>query len=106
MAYNLIFTDAFEKDLDSILDYIINKLYNPTAAARLYKNVKSTFAKITELPEMYPLHPLKRLSEKGFRFCQVGNYLMFYTIDHEHKIIYARAMVYGAMDLTKVPDLS
>lgn len=47
MAYKLEFTETFEKDLDSILDYTINKLFNPIAAARLYKGVKETFTSVT-----------------------------------------------------------
>ena len=77
MAYNLIFTDAFEKDLDSILDYIINRLYNPTAAARLYKNVKTTFTKITELLRDVPSAPAER---KGLSFLS-GRELSFVLYD-------------------------
>ena len=53
MTYRLVFTETFEKDLDSILDYITNKLFNPTAAAAFYKNVKTTFGNISDHPEMY-----------------------------------------------------
>ena len=101
MAYKLEFTQTFEKDLDSILDYIVNKLFNPTAAKSLYKNVKSTFASVAEFPEMFPLHPLEQLSKMGYHYCQIGNYLAFYTVDVEEQTVYARAMVYGPADLTK-----
>lgn len=104
MAYRLVFTETFEKDLDGILDYMINKLYNHTAASVFYRNVKNTFGKVTAHPQMYPLHPLKRYSDKGYRFFTVGNYLAFYSADDEQKIIYARAMVYGAMDLDNTPE--
>ena len=104
MAYKLEYTETFEKDLDSILDYMINKLFNPTAAATFYENVKSTFSHVVDFPEMFPLHPLKRLSDRGYHFCTVGNFLAFYTIDSERQIIYARAIVYGAMDLNKTPE--
>lgn len=104
MAYKLEYTETFEKDLDSILDYTINKLLNPTAAVTFYKKVKSTFSQVVDFPEMFSLHPLKRLSDKGYRFFTVGNYLAFYTIDTERQIIYARAIVYGAMDLNKTPE--
>ena len=104
MAYRLEFTETFEKDLDSILDYMISKLKNPTAAATFYGSVKNTFGKVVHFPEMYPLHPLKRLSDKGYHFCPIGNFLAFYTIDSEQQIIYARAIVYGPMDLNKTPE--
>lgn len=95
---------TFVKDLDSILDYMISKLKNPTAAATFYGNIKNTFVKVVDFPEMYPLHPLKRLSDKGYHFCPIGNFLAFYTIDSEQQIIYARAIVYGPMDLNKTPE--
>lgn len=104
MAYRLEFTETFEKDLDSILDYMINKLLNPTAAATFYKNVKNTFGKVADHPEMFPLHPLKRLADKGYHFCPIGNFLAFYTIDSEQQTVYAAAIVYGAMDLNKTPE--
>ena len=104
MAFKLEYTETFEKDLDSILDYMINKLFNPIAAAQFYKDVKKSFISVTEFPEMFPLHPIKRLNDKGYHFFTVGNYLAFYTIDTERQIIYARAIVYGAMDLNKTPE--
>lgn len=99
MGYRLEYTETLKNDLDCILDYIINELYAPQTASKLYRGVKSTFDKVVGSPEMYPLHPLKRLSDKGYHFCQAGNYLIFYTIDNERQIIYAQAMVYGGMDL-------
>ena len=101
MAYKLVFTDTFEKDLDSILDHIANKLFNSAAAAALYKNVKSTFASVAEFPEMFPFHPLDQIGDKGYRYCQIGNYLAFYTVDDKQQTVYAAAMIYGASDLTK-----
>ncbi len=54
MAYRLELTETFEKDLDSILDYMTNNLFNSTAAATFYKNVKSTFSQVVSFPEMFP----------------------------------------------------
>lgn len=99
MAYKLVFTESFERDLDSVLDYIINKLYAPTAAADLYAQIKKTFSAVADFPEMFPIHSLKKHNDKEYRFFIVGNYLVFYSVDKENCIIYARAMVYGLMDL-------
>lgn len=79
----------------------MNKLFDPTAAKSLYEKVKSTFDSVAEFPEMFPLHPLEQISEMGFHYCQIGNYLAFYTVDDDEQTVYARAMVYGRIDLNK-----
>ena len=32
MHYKLVYTKTFENDLDSVLDYVVNNLFNPAAA--------------------------------------------------------------------------
>ncbi len=40
MAYKLMVTDAAHSDLDDVLEYISQRLSNPTAAAKLLAEVE------------------------------------------------------------------
>lgn len=102
MAYKLERTETFENDLDSILHYISFQLSAPKAAVALYKKIKITFDSVVKYPEMFQLYPSEWFEQNGYHFFNVGNYLVFYTIDQEQQIVYAQTVVYAAMDLTKL----
>lgn len=97
MAYELILTENFTNDLDSILDYFINSLYNKTAAVRLYSQIKKSLVSATDFPEMFPIH--KRFGNGEYHFFTVGNFIVFYSADHDRQTVFAEAVVYGKRDI-------
>ncbi|MBQ9207978.1 MAG: type II toxin-antitoxin system RelE/ParE family toxin [Oscillospiraceae bacterium] len=102
MVYKLEYTRSFEEDLDSTLDYLKNILYNSAAASKLYNDIKKTFELVCVQPEMFPLHKLKRIRDRGYRYFTIGNYLIFYSVDHEKHIIFAHTIIYGARELNNI----
>lgn len=99
MAYKLVLTNSFEKDLDEIIGYISNSLYNKTAARKLYREVKDKLKKVCEQPKMFPLRSEEELLQGGYRSFVVGNYIVFYTADSDKEIVYAQMMIYGYKDI-------
>lgn len=74
----LLVSPAADRDLDSILSYLISELCNPQAAGNLLDEVESAYDALVENPEAFEMCRDQRLAELEYRKVQVGNYLMIY----------------------------
>lgn len=72
MAYKLVISQSFADDLDDILSYISNKLYNHTAAKRLLANAEDVVSYIKDNPFLYPLYHDKKLAERGYHYAVIS----------------------------------
>ena len=77
----LLVSPVANRDLDSILSYLINELCNPQAAGNLLDEVESAYTALVENPEVFEMCRDQRLAELEYRKVQVGNYLMIYQYD-------------------------
>lgn len=77
----LLVSPAANRDLDSILSYLINELCNPQAAGNLLDEVESAYTALVENPEAFEMCRDQRLAELEYRKVQVGNYLMICQYD-------------------------
>lgn len=85
MLYDVIITKAFESDMDSALEYISDKLYNSSAAARLLDKVTDTISLFEENPFIFPIYHDSEIAKFGYRFAVAGKFLIFYRIDESKK---------------------
>jgi plasmid stabilization system protein ParE len=94
--------------LDAVLDYITNTLYSPQAALRMLQKANDKIGLIKENPHLFPLYHNKVIAEKGYRFTIVGNYLLFYRVNEEAKIITIESFIYGRQNipeaLSSIPE--
>ena len=79
----LLVSPAADRDLDSILSYLMNELCNPQAAGSLLDSVGSAYDVLAENPEAFERCRDRRLADLEYRKAQVGNYLMIYQYDSE-----------------------
>ena len=77
----LLVSPAADRDLDSILSYLIGELCNPQAAGSLLDDVETAYDALVENPEAFELCRDRRLADLAYRKAQVGNYLMIYQYD-------------------------
>lgn len=97
--YDFEFTSRAEQDLDDILNYIARDLANPTAAKKFYFALSNAIDNICLFPNSAPLSefnfalPLRKLI--------VENYISYYTIDEEKRLIRIIRIQYARQDLTK-----
>jgi toxin ParE1/3/4 len=101
MAYKLVISQCFADDLDDILSYISNKLYNPTAANRLLANAEKVVSYIKDNPFLYPLYHDEKLAERGYHYAVISNYLLFYTINKTEETVNIARFLYGGQNITK-----
>lgn len=98
MNYNLVITKSAEKDLADILQYISKDLSAPKAANDLLDDILKCYNNISLNPLMYALCDNDRLKSKKYRKAVIKNYIMFYRVDEEKRIIYIMRFVYGRRD--------
>ena len=105
MAFRVRHTDQSYDDLDGIIEYISEKLYDPQAAERFFNNVAEKIGCLKENPYMFPLYHDEKLSAKGYRFIVIGNYLMFFAIsecDDSDKVVNILGIVYDRRDMPAI----
>lgn len=102
MEYKVTLSEEFENDLDSIINYISNKLLSPIAAKNIYLQIKEKINHLNESPFLYPVYHDEKLSQKGLRYIVVSNYLMFYMVNEQNKEVIMLRLLYGKRNITDI----
>lgn len=96
------FTYRKKKDIDNIIYYISYNLKNLTAARKLRDLFMKSLDYITEFPYGSQIYkPLGTLKYE-YRSYRVKNFLMFYTINKEEKLITIVRVLYQKMDISSI----
>lgn len=85
-------------EIDSALEYVEWELFAPMAARRLWYKIEKTKKCLSMNPYMYPIVKKKSLAQKDFRYVTIGNYLMFYKVAEQEKVVYVHKFLYGRRD--------
>jgi len=96
--YSLIITDIAEEDILNTIIYIADVLKAPTAANNLLDEIEKHEEILENTPNIYPLVPDEYLAQNGLRFALIKNYLMFYTINEDEKVVTVIRFLYGRRD--------
>lgn len=76
--YPINITEAAEKDLSEIIEYIAND--NPTAALRMADDIEQTILQLEDFPLIGSVPKNRRLARQGYRMLIAESYLVFYVI--------------------------
>lgn len=87
MSYNIHITSAAERDIANAADHIEFVLKNPKAADDLLDEAEKQINLLSEFPEKFRPVDDPVLASWGIRFVIIDNYLAFYTIDTEQKLV-------------------
>ena len=96
--YFVNITDSAEEDIISAVNYISVKLKAPKAANNLLDEIEKHEEILGKTPNIYPRVPDEYLAEKGLRFAIIKNYLMFFSVDEEEKVVNVVRFLYGRRD--------
>ena len=93
--YKLEYLPSALRDMTEIARYIGEELKSPAAAEKLAEGLieaaERTAAFPYSSPAYVPIRPLKR----EYRKRAVKNYLIFYCVDEEHKIVTVARVIYA-----------
>lgn len=98
MDYNIFISEEAHNDIDSVLDYIVNSLKNPTAAQNLLNKIEEIYISIADNPLMYARCNDGRLQKDGYRKVVINNYILIYRIDETNNLVYIVRFFYGGQN--------
>ena len=93
--YNLEYLPAARNDMLEIVRYISGELKNPDAAERLADELVKASESVLAFPYVTPAYRTIRPLKHEFRKIRVQNYLMFYWVDEEKKLVTVARIVYA-----------
>ena len=100
--YSYRFTQKAEQDLDEILHYIAIDLDNPIAAKKFFETVFQKIDTVRCFPESGALVENEFLADKAVRKLIADQYVIYYKISHDEKMIYMIRIVYGKRNLDEI----
>ena len=96
--YSLAITDIAEEDILETVSYITNVLKAPAAANNLLDEIERHEEILENTPNIYPFVPDEYLAQRGLKFTRIKNYLLFYTINEDEKIVTVIRFLYARRD--------
>lgn len=100
--YTLEYLPIARRDMVDIAKYIGVKLANPIAAERLAEKMIESAEKLTDMSYKCPVYtPIKLLTHE-YRKLIVQNYIMFYWVDEDKKLVTISRIVYSGRDYKKL----
>ena len=93
--YKLEYLPIAQKDMLEIVRYISQELKNPDAAERLAVEWIEAAERVLIFPYAHPVYQPIRPLKQEYRKISVQNYLMFYWVDEEKKVVTVARVVYA-----------
>ena len=85
--YKLEYLPIAKQDIDGIIYYVSNILKNVDGARKLAKSFVSAADSIIKFPYGIPAYNFRKKLKNEYRCFKVNNFLMFYTINENARII-------------------
>jgi len=96
--YTLVITNIAEEDILDTVSYIANVLKAPAAANNLLDEIERHEEILENTPNIYPSVPDEYLAQRGMKFTRIKNYLLFYIINEDEKIVTVIRFLYTRRD--------
>ena len=101
-VYKLEYLPVAQRDMVEIVRYISGELQNPAAADRLAMELVNAAESILTFPYALPAYQPIRPLKCEYRKILVQNFLMFYWVDEEKKLVTVARVVYAKRDVAKL----
>lgn len=102
MDYKVKLTDHAVAQLQEAVIYISKVLQASTVAKHWAARIKKELASLSTMPARYPLTEEEPWHTEGIHKMSVENFLVYYWIDEEKKIVWITAIVYARRDQLRV----
>lgn len=99
--YRVNITHDAYRQMETIRDYIAYELMSPKAAKNLLATFRKEILLLQWTPGMYSLVEKANFRKKGVRRFPVKNFLVYYWIDEDNKLVNVIAVIYARRDQLK-----
>ncbi|MFR5532927.1 MAG: type II toxin-antitoxin system RelE/ParE family toxin [Bacteroides xylanisolvens] len=100
--YKLEYLPVAQRDMVEIVRYISGELQNPAAADRLAMELVNAAESVLTFPYALPAYQPIRPLKCEYRKILVQNFLMFYWVDEEKKLVTVARVVYAKRDISRL----
>jgi plasmid stabilization system protein ParE len=96
--YSVAITNIAEEDIMDTVSYIANVLKAPTAANNLLDEIERHEEILQNNPNICPYVPDDYLAQRGLKFTRIKNYLLFYIMEEDERIVTVIRFLYARRD--------
>ena len=100
--YKLEYLPVAQRDMVEIVRYISGELQNLAAADRLAMELVNAAESVLTFPYALPSYQPIRSLKREYRKILVQNFLMFYWVDEEKKLVTVARVVYAKRDISRL----
>ena len=93
--YKVVVSNKYQQDLRNILHYLISDLNAPIAAMDFLDEVEETVKGLSLMPYRFVLVRDELLRQQGYRTCLINNYLLFYKVFEQERIVQIYRLIYA-----------
>lgn len=97
-SYSLKFTPKASEDLDKIYSYIVDELYAKESAGNLLERIETSIMRLKDFPFSCSYVSDEFLRNKGYRKLIIDNYIAFYLVNEEEKMVIVMRVLYGRQE--------
>jgi plasmid stabilization system protein ParE len=97
-AWRVRLADTAVADIREAAAYMSDQLMNPMAADSFLDEVQAKVDMLKKNPEAFSRVRDFDLAKAGYRWCSVGNFLMFFTADEAQHLVHIERVLFGARD--------
>jgi len=94
--YEIKLSIKAKDDLKSIVLYIKNNLNEPAIANKYAKIIREEIQTLEYLPQKFAVIEDSSVKDLNFRKLIIKNYIAFYRVNEENKIVNVERILYGA----------
>ncbi|UPQ85049.1 type II toxin-antitoxin system RelE/ParE family toxin [Ignavigranum ruoffiae] len=92
----ILVNETAKNDLQNIVNYLKFNFKSPALAHKFLIGIEQTMSELAYFPQKFQLVSDSFLTKRGFRKIHYKNYLIFYTINIDQKIVYIHRILYYA----------
>ncbi len=100
--YKIQFSKDAKMDLIDIYSYIKYDLKEPAIAKRLIQKIRGEINKLKDNPTIYVTIKDEIIKKREIRKIKVNNYIVFYRVEENNKIVEIVRIMYGRRNWTKI----
>lgn len=97
-TYSIEISEPAENDLRDIILYVSSQLSSPITAINMMDTIEEALLGLSEMPQKYPAVRDERMASMGYRKLLIKNYVAFFTIDEQVKVINVERILYARRD--------
>ena len=101
-TYSIEVSEPAENDLRDIILYISSQLSSPMTAMNMMDTIEEALLGLSEMPQKCAAVRDDRLASMGYRKLLIKNYVAFFTIDEQSKVVNVERILYARRDWLRI----